>query len=203
MQEKFEEKTEDVVNAPAETKPASNQNVSVRKLSNAAKKTINVTKRNRLSLMTVQKKNQFIKLLEQSGDLRVAAAKVGISEATIKRMLSQDVRFAEAVSRANALYLGELETLARKLANGVDEAVYHQGEVVGYKTNYDSSMVKTLLKAADKDKYGDKKTIDTTTNINVNDTTSRNKLAGLLGVKLEEAKTIEDEEAIDGEWEDV
>lgn len=172
---------------------------SVKKLSHAAKKTIDLTKRKRLDLITVQKKNQFIKAIESSGDMRVAAAQSGLELNAVKKILSQDVRFAESVSRAHALYLGGLEAHARKLAvEGVEEDVYHQGEVVGQKTVYDSGLLKVLLKAADKDKYGDKKTVDTNTNININDTTSRNKLAGLLGVKLDSVKTIEDD--IDGEF---
>lgn len=167
----------------------------------------NITRKKRpyeFFVLTVAKKRQLLKVMRETGNKKTAAASIGASVAQLDRALSKDFTLYQKLKIAEAEFLEVLEKEARRRAvDGVEKPVYYQGDVVGFTTEYSDTLLQTLLKANDKDKYGNKSQVDHTTNIKVGSNELRGKLATALGVELEHSPEPLEDEIVDGEWEDV
>lgn len=146
------------------------------------------------------KQKRYLKVLEETGNRMTAAASVGVDHEICMAFASRNPTFHKRARQAENNFLAELEAEAKRRAvTGVEKDVWYQGEVVGKEKVYSDKLLETLMKANDPDKYGNKSRVDTTTTINVNDTTLRSKLASALGVELKKAPTPIEDDAIDGE----
>lgn len=162
-----------------------------------------VVTKTKQKVFNVTRKRQLVKVMKETGNKKTACAAVGITPAHLDKIMAKDHNLYKRFKEAEATYLAELEAEARRRAvDGVEEPVFYKGAVVGYVNKYSDDLLKTLLKAADRDKYGTKTSVENTTTISVKNDELRGKLATALGVTLEEAPTPL-EEAVDGEYEEI
>lgn len=97
--------------------------------------------------------NAFLRAFERCPIVTQAANQIGISRDTHYDWLHEDPtyrpRFQEALMRAG----DALEEHALELTYGWDEAVYHEGKIVGYIRRYDTRHVREMLAATKPEKY--------------------------------------------------
>lgn len=148
----------------------------------------------------VTKQKRYLKVLEETGNRKTAAASVGVEDDTVQALASRNPTFYKRAKQAETKFLSMLEEeTVRRAVTGTEKAIYYKGEHVATETQYSDKLLELLLKANDRDKYGNKSQVDNNTTINVNDTTLRSKLATSLGIKLEKAPTPLEEDAIDAD----
>lgn len=99
----------------------------------------------------------FLTLLSGNGILTRAAKDANLNYQYVKWLMEHDRVFAGMVDTAKAEAVDDLELEARRRAvHGVEEPVFHQGVVVGYKTRYSDRLLVTLLQAKKPDEFGSK-----------------------------------------------
>jgi hypothetical protein len=148
---------------------------------------------------TARRKTNYLKILEETGDRSLACKLMGLDPQALRAALGRDRIFYSKVLQMEAKYQAELEKEARRRAiDGVEEGVYFKGKQIATEKKYSDALLSKLLDASDRDKYSKHSKVDTTTNVNITDTTVRTKLASALGLTLAETPTIEDE--IEGEF---
>jgi hypothetical protein len=160
-----------------------------------------VTRKVKEHMFNVTRKRRLCSVMKETGNKKTACASVGLTPVQLDKVMSKDHDLYRRFKTAEADYLGVLEAEAKRRAvEGVKEDIYYKGSVVGSQQRYSDDLLKTLLKASDKDKYGTKTTVENNHNINARDQDLRNKLALQLGVKLEQAPIPIEDEAVDGEF---
>lgn len=96
--------------------------------------------------MDTRTKKRFTDLLRETLNVSAAARGVGYDRSYCYKLRDQDPAFAEAWDDALEEAYDELEAEARRRAfMGVDEPVFHEGEIVGHKRRYSDSLVMPLL----------------------------------------------------------
>jgi hypothetical protein len=107
--------------------------------------------------VTAEKKEQFLAAIRQGCTVSVASRALNIDPRSFYRHKVDEPDFAEDW---NAAYKEGTELLEeearRRAAEGWDEPVFYQGEIVGYVRKYDSTLLMFTLKARDRDRYSDK-----------------------------------------------
>ncbi len=130
--------------------------------------------------------SEYLGHMAQSNARGYAAAFIGFSSQAIA--LVQKVHDVNGIleaflNDAKDIWLNHLEEHAHKLAViGVNEAVYHQGLVVGYRKRYDTGLLVKLLTKVDPKGYGNK------VDVEVNDT--KNVLEVPMTVSPEESPLV-------------
>jgi hypothetical protein len=83
-----------------------------------------------------------------------AARDTGVARSTVYHAREQDDAFAAAWADISEMTLERMEAEAiRRAVDGVDRAVYYQGEEVGLERQYSDTLLIFLLKAGRPDKY--------------------------------------------------
>jgi hypothetical protein len=106
---------------------------------------------------TSERRETFLGVLAETGNVTRAAACVGMTRRQMYYHREADAEFAEAWEDAVEQATDELEEEARRRAlEGVEEEVYFQGEVVGYKRVYSDAMMALMLKAYRSKRFRDR-----------------------------------------------
>lgn len=161
-----------------------------------------------------KRRKVFLLALEKCGQVNQAAEIAGYkSSATLHAYRKKDEDFAKAWSDAEEAAFDILEAEAhRRAVEGVLEPVFHQGEIVGYKIKYSDSLLTTLLKANNPEKYRDNLKVDQeikgnfgvailpSTHTSALDWENR---AAVVHDSQDALMDLSDEEVIDGQCEEV
>lgn len=96
-------------------------------------------------------KVRFLDCLAHRGNVRLAARQVGLSAETAYRQRRRDPVFARAWAAAIALARPESEQiLADRAIDGIEEAVWYRGEMVGTRRRFDTRLLLAHLARLDK-----------------------------------------------------
>ncbi|EZP83607.1 hypothetical protein BV97_00792 [Novosphingobium resinovorum] len=96
------------------------------------------------------RKVRFLDQLSQKGDVRSACAFVGMSRTSAYLLRRRDAVFADAWTAALVLARRHVEeVLATRALDGVEEAVWFRGELVGVRRRYDSRLLLAHLARLD------------------------------------------------------
>jgi len=100
---------------------------------------------------TPDRKTQFLDHLAQKGNVRAACARVGLSREAAYRLRRRDPLFARGWAAALVqAHDASLEVLADRAIDGVEEEVWHRGELVGTRRKYDTRLLLAHLARLDK-----------------------------------------------------
>lgn len=112
------------------------------------------------------KKAAFLAAYAETATVTHAARAAQVDRVQHYRWLASDDGYRAAFEIAAEEAVEKLEREAmRRAAEGVDEPVFHKGEVVGYVRKYSDTLLIFLLKAARPDKYRDNLHLDLTGDI--------------------------------------
>jgi hypothetical protein len=93
----------------------------------------------------------FVRTLAQWGNVRAAAAQVGVSRAHLYRMRRASEEFRSLWDAALVLARPQVEeVLADRALNGVQESVFYHGEEIATRTRYDSRLLLAHLARLDR-----------------------------------------------------
>ena len=93
----------------------------------------------------------FVQTLAQWGNVRAAAAQVGVSRQHLYRMRRASAEFRELWDAALLLARPQVEeVLADRALNGVTETVFYHGEEVATRTRYDARLLLAHLGRLDR-----------------------------------------------------
>jgi hypothetical protein len=109
---------------------------------------------------TPEKQEQFFAALRNTCNVSRSCEFVGISSSTAYNMKRDFPSFAERWQEAIEYAADTLEESARERALGVQDAIYHQGVIVGYKTVYSDAMTALLLRAHRPQKFRDNSSVE-------------------------------------------
>jgi hypothetical protein len=99
-------------------------------------------------------KEAFLEALGEHGMVTRACRDIGIGRTTAYEARRADDAFATAWADISEMTLERMEAEAiRRAVDGVDRAVYYQGEEVGLERQYSDTLLIFLLKAGRPDKY--------------------------------------------------
>jgi hypothetical protein len=85
---------------------------------------------------------RFLDCLAQDGNVRAACARVGVSRECVYRLKRRDAVFARGWAAALVLARdATAEVLADRALNGVSEAIYYRGELVGERRRFDARLL--------------------------------------------------------------
>jgi len=126
--------------------------------------------------------------VKNGGNASAAAAKVGISPASVHYHMKVDSVFKEKVQLAKLEAMDMVETcITHRGIEGVDEPVFYQGEQVGTKKVYSDTLLMERARALDPARYSKRSQVDVNANVTV-EYKARSKLASLLGIEIEDAE---------------
>lgn len=95
------------------------------------------------------KQRAFVAAFATCGGIRQASKISNVSYVQHYEWLAYDADYVEAFREAEMMAGDYLEEAAyRRAADGVERAVYYQGQIVGYETEYSDSLLKFLLRGA-------------------------------------------------------
>ena len=140
---------------------------------------------------TTEIKRRFLKELEKHGNIKAAAAVVGMSRVTIYAHIQKNEAFADRVEMAKdkALAKMEEEHLARTMG-GAETVVYDgEGNIVTRTVKKDTKPIESRLRVLDPERYGKNGGGDTNININIGQS-AKAKLAELLKIDLPQEKEV-------------
>jgi len=148
-------------------------------------------KPNKQGRFTTQKKKKLLELVKRNGgNVSAAAAKVGVSPATVHYHQRVDPVFKDKLELSKLEAMNDVEeAITHRGLEGVDDPVYYQGEQVGTRKVYSDTLLMERARALNPERYGRKSQVDITGNLTV-EHKARTKLASLLGLELD----IEDAE---------
>ena len=113
--------------------------------------------------LTSKKKQQFLELLAEYGNVSRAAQEAKIIRTHIYQIRDSDPDFAAAFDAAVKLGTAALEDEARRRAfEGCDKPVFYQGIQCGAVREYSDTLMIFLLKAHDPEKYAERTKNDVT-----------------------------------------
>ena len=112
--------------------------------------------------VTQRRRKIFLKTLAKTGRIGYSARAAGYSCSTyLARVRRLDPDFSAQWDEALDTAMDVLEDAAHERAvDGVEEPVFHKGEIVGHKLRYSDGLLTTLLKANKPDKYRDNTKVD-------------------------------------------
>ncbi|WP_156135353.1 hypothetical protein [Novosphingobium malaysiense] len=97
------------------------------------------------------RKVRFLHHLSEKGDVRAACARVGMSRQSAYVLRRRDAAFARGWQAALVLARGHAEeVLATRALDGVEEAVWFRGELVGKRQRYDTRLLLAHLARLDR-----------------------------------------------------
>lgn len=103
------------------------------------------------TLWTGEVKVRFLEALSQKGNVRLACTRVGLSAETAYRQRRRDPVFARGWAAAMALARrASQQVLADRAIDGVEEEVWHRGEMVGTRRRYDTRLLLAHLARLDR-----------------------------------------------------
>ena len=122
---------------------------------------------------TPEKYEKFLATLQKTGGNISRACKAeGIARNTAYTWRDEDKDFAIRWDEALQAGLDELEQEARRRAfEGLQNAVFYKGEVVGYEREYSDTLMIFLLKGGRPEKYKDRQEIEASVKHSVDDET--------------------------------
>jgi len=113
--------------------------------------------RQRKVINSEQSRQRFLDELARGASVGGAAKLSGSSERTLYRLRKADAKFAEAWAEAYEAGTDALEAEAqRRAVEGVEEAVYYQGERCGTVRKYSDTLLIFLMKARDPKRFCDR-----------------------------------------------
>lgn len=141
---------------------------------------------------TPEVKEEFLDLLRTTANISASARSVGISPSTVN---AHRLRYPEFDQQCNdaleeAIDYMELEA-ARRAFQGVERAIYYQGQVVGKETVYSDTLTVKTLEALRPSKWAKNSNVNIKQEIEIKDSTVQTKLLKMLGYN--EADIIEAE----------
>ena len=87
-------------------------------------------------------------LVQECGDMSAAAREIGVSVASVHFWMQDDPEAEKRLKQAQLIGWSRLESAAyERGVKGVEEAVYYQGAVCGYKTVYSDGLLLAMMKA--------------------------------------------------------
>ena len=145
--------------------------------------------------LTPGKVKTLLRELEKTGNLTAAAAKIDVTPQAIYKKMQTDKLLADAIEVARNKSARDIESeLRRRGIEGVEEDVWHNGEVVGTKVRYSDRLLELLAKG-NIPKYG-KLEERFGVQVNIGGDSVKNKLASMLGVQVKP----NDEDVIEGQY---
>jgi hypothetical protein len=100
---------------------------------------------------TPERKALFLDDLAVRGNVRAACARVGMSRDTAYRLRRRDALFARGWDAALLLARDSVaETLGDRAINGIEEEVWHRGELMGTRRRYDTRLLLAHVARLDK-----------------------------------------------------
>lgn len=94
---------------------------------------------------------QFLEALAHDGNVRSACARVGMNRASAYRLRRRDTLFARAWAAAQVQAREVVgEVLGTRAIDGIEEQVWHRGEVVGTRRRYDTRLLLAHMARLDK-----------------------------------------------------
>lgn len=113
------------------------------------------------SKRTDRARERFIAVLSDSCNVSEAARAIGIGRTTAYEWKRDDKEFSDLWDEAEQYAADRLEREAwRRAVDGVDEPVFHKGEVVGHVRKYSDRMLEILLKGHRGEKYVEKRQVE-------------------------------------------
>jgi len=108
--------------------------------------------------LQTRKKNRFLEELRKDGHAIQSAGRVGVGVSTLYAHRAQDPEFAaaweEAADEGEQAQAAALAAEAdRRALHGVEEPVFHRGEVCGFVRKYSDNLLMFRLKALQPEKY--------------------------------------------------
>ena len=111
--------------------------------------------RYRFDGFTAEKRKRFLKALGKSGCVSDAARVAGISRNTANRWRRKEADFGRQCEAAIDMAASELEPIAwERAVTGIEEPVWYYGKQVGTRLKRSDSLLRLLLIASNKKKYG-------------------------------------------------
>ena len=99
----------------------------------------------------------FLAALSEVGLMTHAAEMVGVDRISVWRRKKSDPDFAAAIDEAIDMATDKLEAEARRRAvEGIEEPVYHMGQIVGKRIVYSDPLMALLLKGRRKNVFADR-----------------------------------------------
>jgi hypothetical protein len=90
----------------------------------------------------------YLRVLRMTGIEGLAARAARVTRREVRDMCQRDTSFAEAVESALEDAVDDLERVARDRAlHGTMRGIYHRGQLVGTRTEYDDALLLALLRA--------------------------------------------------------
>lgn len=109
---------------------------------------------------TKTKKKKFCDVLRETGNVTKSAEAVGKTRACVYTHRKNDPEFAMAWREAYETAIDTLEEEARRRAfEGVEDPVYYNGEICGYRQKYSDTLLIFMLKG-NREKYRDHHVIE-------------------------------------------
>jgi hypothetical protein len=100
---------------------------------------------------TRERMAQFLDYLSEKGNVAAACKRVGLSREAAYRQRRRDANFARGWAAALVLaHDANVEVLADRAIDGIEENVWHRGELVGTRRKYDTRLLLAHLARLDK-----------------------------------------------------
>jgi hypothetical protein len=100
---------------------------------------------------TAARKAQFLEALAHDGNVRAACARVRLSREAAYRLRRRDPLFARAWAAAQVQARDTVgDVLGTRAIEGIEEEVWHRGEVVGTRRRYDTRLLLAHMARLDK-----------------------------------------------------
>jgi len=100
---------------------------------------------------TPERQTRFLDHLAEKGNVRAACKRVGLSREAAYRLRRRDPLFARgwaaAMGKAHEV---SIEVLADRAIEGIEEPIYHRGELVGTRRKYDTRLLLAHIARMDK-----------------------------------------------------
>lgn len=105
---------------------------------------------------TSKNKERFLEKLKETGNVTLSARLIGLGRSRAYDYRAEDKEFAALWEEAEAEAADLLEEEARRRAvAGVENPVFHKGEIVGHVTSYSDLLLIFLLKGLRPEKFRD------------------------------------------------
>lgn len=100
---------------------------------------------------TPDRQTRFLDHLSTNGNVRSACRRIGLSREAAYRLRRRDPLFARGWAAAVVkAHDHSIEVLADRAIEGVEEAIYHRGELIGTRRRYDSRLLLAHIARLDK-----------------------------------------------------
>jgi hypothetical protein len=100
---------------------------------------------------TPERQTRFLDHLSTNGNVRSACRRIGLSREAAYRLRRRDPLFARGWAAAVVkAHDHSIEVLADRAIEGVEEAIYHRGELIGTRRRYDSRLLLAHIARLDK-----------------------------------------------------